>query len=129
MPKMKKIFFGRNNKSRPLAFRNILFYQNVACLNWVINLFVSWVMFFFKKVSFPAKTAVAENFVKNLTNWFSSNLNIQFALDSIHITLKITRVNLCIKCLSGSCFYGKTEWSESAGKIENSHKIQTCFFN
>ena len=87
----KEIFFGRNNKSRPLAFRNILFYQNATCLDWVINLFVSWVMFFVKKVSFPAKTAVAENFVKNLTNWFSSNLNIQFALDSIHITLKITQ--------------------------------------
>ena len=51
-------FFCRNSKSRSLAFRKILFYQNIICFDWVMNLFLSWVMFSVKKVSFPAKTAV-----------------------------------------------------------------------
>ena len=52
-----KKFFGRNKKSRSSAFRKFLFYQNI-CFDWVMNLFLSWVMFSVKKVSFPAKTAV-----------------------------------------------------------------------
>ena len=59
-PKSKNIFFGRNNKSRSSAFRNFLFYQNIICFDWVMNLFLSWVMLFVKKVSFPAKIAVGE---------------------------------------------------------------------
>ena len=54
----KKTFFGRNNKSRSSAFRKFLFYQNIICFHWVMNLFLSWVMLSVKKVSFPAKTAV-----------------------------------------------------------------------
>ena len=54
----KKIFFGRNNKSRSSAFRKFLFYQNIRCFDWVISLFLSWVMFSVKRVSFPAKTSV-----------------------------------------------------------------------
>ena len=57
MSKMKKNFFGRNNISRSSAFRKFLFYQNIICFDWVMNLFLSWVMFSIKKVSFPAKTA------------------------------------------------------------------------
>ena len=59
-PKWKTIFFGRNNKSasRSPAFRNFLFYQNIICFGWVMNLSLSWVMFSVKKVSFPAKTTV-----------------------------------------------------------------------
>ena len=56
-PSMEKIFFDRNNKSWS-AFRNFLFYQNI-CFDWNMNLFLSWVMFSVKEVSFPAKTAVA----------------------------------------------------------------------
>ena len=56
-PKMD-FFFDRNSKSRSSAFRNFLFYQNVICFDWVMNLFLSSVMFSVKKVSFPAKTAV-----------------------------------------------------------------------
>ena len=47
------IFFGRNNKSKSSVFWNFLFYQNIICLDWVMNLFLSWVMFFVKKVLFP----------------------------------------------------------------------------
>ena len=53
----KKIFFGRNNKNRSSAFRKFLFYQNIICFDWVMNFFLSSVMFSVKKVSFPAKTA------------------------------------------------------------------------
>ena len=50
------ILGGRNNKSRLSAFRNFLFYQNIVSFGWVIGLFLPWVKFFVKKVSFPAKT-------------------------------------------------------------------------
>ena len=56
--KMENNFFGRNNKSRSSAFWNFLFYQNIIRFGWVMNLFLSWMMFFVKKVSFPAKKAV-----------------------------------------------------------------------
>ena len=39
------------------AFRKFLFYQNIICFDWVMNFFLSSVMFSVK-VSFPAKTAV-----------------------------------------------------------------------
>ena len=54
----KNIFCVRNNKSRSSAFRKFLFYQNIRCFDWVISLFLSWVMFSVKRVSFPAKTSV-----------------------------------------------------------------------
>ena len=60
----EKYFFGRNNKSRSSAFRKFLFYQNIICLDWVMNLFLFWVMFSDKKVSFPAKTDVLNGSVK-----------------------------------------------------------------
>ena len=56
--KDEKIFFGRNNKNRSSAFIKFLFYQDTICFDWVMNLFLSSVMFSVKKVSFPAKTAV-----------------------------------------------------------------------
>ena len=56
--KMENFFFGRNNKSRSLAFRKFLFYQNIISFDRVMNLFLSCVMFSVKKVSFPTKTAV-----------------------------------------------------------------------
>ena len=40
MPKVGKTFFGRNNKSRLSAFRKFLFYQNIVCFDWVMNLFL-----------------------------------------------------------------------------------------
>ena len=52
--KITIFFFCRNNKNRPSAFRNFLFCQIIICFDWVMNLFLSWVMFFVKKVSFPA---------------------------------------------------------------------------
>ena len=45
----KKQFFGRNTKSRSSAFRNFLFCQNIISLGWVMNLCLSWVMYFVKK--------------------------------------------------------------------------------
>ena len=56
--KWKTIFLGRNSKSRSSAFRNFFIYQNFKGFVWVINLFLSWGMFFIKKVYFLAKTAV-----------------------------------------------------------------------
>ena len=67
-PKMEKFFFGRNNKSRSSAFRKFLFYQNI-CFDWVMNLFLSWVMFSVKKVSFPAKTSVISRFKQFVQPW------------------------------------------------------------
>ena len=54
----KKFFLAEIKKSRLSAFRKFLFYQNIICFDWVMNLFLSWVMFSVKKVSFPAKSAV-----------------------------------------------------------------------
>ena len=48
-----KLFFGRNNKSRSSTFTKFLFYQNILCFDWVMNLFLSWEMFSVEKVSFP----------------------------------------------------------------------------
>ena len=54
----KNIFCVRSNKNRSSAFRKFLFYQDIRCFDRVISLFLSWVMFSVKRVSFPAKTAV-----------------------------------------------------------------------
>ena len=53
--KLKKKFFGRytKNSSWSAAFRNFLFYENIICFDWAINLFLSWVMPFVKTMSFP----------------------------------------------------------------------------
>ena len=47
--KWQTIFFGRYNYGRLTALRNFLFYQNIICFHWVMNLFLSWVMFFLSK--------------------------------------------------------------------------------
>ena len=54
----EKQFFGTNNKSQLSAFRNFLLYQNIICFGWVVNLFLSWAMFFVKKMSFLTKITV-----------------------------------------------------------------------
>ena len=54
-PRWKKNFFGRNNKSRSSAFRKFLFYQNIICFDWVMNLFLSSVIFLSKKCHFQLK--------------------------------------------------------------------------
>ena len=69
-PRWKKIFFGTNNKSRSSAFRKFLFYQNI-CFDWVMNLFLSWVIFSVKKVSFPEKKTVQD--CRNLKLFFLSS--------------------------------------------------------
>ena len=33
----KQFFFGWNNYRRSLAFRNVLFYQNIKCLDWILS--------------------------------------------------------------------------------------------
>ena len=38
----EKQFFDRNNKSRSSVFKNVLFYQNIICFDWVIDFFLSW---------------------------------------------------------------------------------------
>ena len=63
-PKREKNSFGRTNKSRSSAFRKFLFYQNIICFALVMDLFLSWVMFSVKKVSFPAKTVVGKGVFK-----------------------------------------------------------------
>ena len=54
----EKQFFGINNKSRSSSFRNFLFHPNIICFGSIMNLFLYWVMFFVKNVSFPAKAVV-----------------------------------------------------------------------
>ena len=51
---MEFIFFGRNN-NRSSVFRKFLFYQNIICFDWVMNLFLSSVIFLSKKCHFQLK--------------------------------------------------------------------------
>ena len=68
----KKNLFGRNNKSRSLAFRNFLFHQNIICFGWVMSLFLFVWCLFIKKESFPAKTAVFEYITLTVKCFLSS---------------------------------------------------------
>ena len=63
-----------------MAFRKFLFYQNTICFDWVMNFFLSWVMFSAKKVSFPAKTAVSRDYLKTKLNFqrWPKNNNVEF---------------------------------------------------
>ena len=81
-----KIFFGRNNKSRLSALRAFFIYENITCFDWVMNLFLSWVMVSVKKVSFPAKTAVLPSTRKHHGCHFSS-IFIYFVLFNVFIFL------------------------------------------
>ena len=93
-PTMELFFSRRNNKSRSSAFRNFLFYQNIKCFDWVINPFLSWVMFSVKKVSFPAKTAVQWNLLPGL--WAYSNLVEWFPLASSCHSKPVCYVCYCL---------------------------------
>ena len=53
-PKMEKKIFGRNN-NRSSVFRKFLFYQNIICFDWVMNLFLSSVILLSKKCHFQLK--------------------------------------------------------------------------
>ena len=78
-------FFGRNNKNRSSAFGNFLFYHNNICFGWVMNLFLSWVIFFVKKVSFPAKTADGQHHqCSSELHWFKTPASIPFKFSSYH---------------------------------------------
>ena len=57
-PRWKKKILPEITKADHQLSESFLFYQNIICFDWVMNLFLSWVMFSIKKVSFPAKTAV-----------------------------------------------------------------------
>ena len=70
---IKKILFGRNNKSRSSNFRNVLFYQIIICFGGVINLFLFCVMFFIKKGSFPVKTAVSNPMLPEIIKICNAN--------------------------------------------------------
>ena len=67
---------------------------------------------------FTATIAVQINYwsIKNKTKWFSNNLNIWFALKSIHITLEVTRG---VNSRSWIRPYGKTAKISPPGKFEN----------
>ena len=81
----KKIFFGRNKKSRSSAFRKFLFYHNIVCFDWVMNLL--W-CFLSKKCHFqlkqlwatpykswgPVKHSIYENMVGGSTHYHNSRL-------------------------------------------------------
>ena len=77
---MKKNFFGRNNKSKSSAFGKFLFYHNVICFDRVMNFFLSSMMFSVKKVSFPAKTAVAtyHPLLQNIGKIFHRHLDLLY---------------------------------------------------
>ena len=55
--------FCQNTKNRSSAFRKFLFYQNITLFDWVMNLFLPWVMFSVKIVSFPARAAVTTSYL------------------------------------------------------------------
>ena len=74
-----RFFFCRNNKSRSSAFRKFLFYQNI-CFDWVMNLFLSWVMFSVKKVSFPVKTAVLIDWLMDSFSSISAAICLSFKM-------------------------------------------------
>ena len=58
MPKIENNFFFQKKLKQIMNFQKNFCYQNIICFDLVMNLFVSWwVLFFVKKVSFPAKTA------------------------------------------------------------------------
>ena len=89
----EKKFFHRNNKSRSSAFRKLLFYQNIICFDWVIDLFLSWVMFSIKKVSFPAETAVVPtDFEHNFLSCCSMTIWIKFLLN--HMTFRSLGISI-----------------------------------
>ena len=77
-------FFGRNNKNRSSAFGNFLFYHNNICFSWVMNLFLSWVIFFVKKCHFQLK-----QLMDSTTNAVASFTDLKhqrvFLLDFLHI--------------------------------------------
>ena len=73
----KKQFFGISNKSRSSSFRNFLFYPNIICFGSIMNLFLYWVMFFVKNVSFPAKAAVTSP--KNLQKQWRFFIQLLYA--------------------------------------------------
>ena len=87
-PKRKSKFFGRNNKSRSLAFRNVLFYQDIKCFDWVTNLFLFVWYFFIGKESLPAKTA-ALKYIPFIVKWFLSfqYFEIRFMYGSLVIAI------------------------------------------
>ena len=85
-------FFFRNNKSRLSALRAFFIYQNIIRFDWVMNLFLSWVMVSVKKVSFPAKTAVLPSTPKHHCCHFSS-IFIYFVLFNVFIFLLVFLAN------------------------------------
>ena len=75
-----KNFFGRNNKSRSSAFKN-LFYQNMIGFDWFIKLFLSWVMFttLLMTLIFYVWVTLSKNWtklvnadLKHLGNWLNT---------------------------------------------------------
>ena len=76
-PLWKTIFWGRNNKYRSSAFRNFLFYQNAICFGWVMNLFLSWLMFFVKKCHFQLKQ-LCHSISTFITVFYSLRVDIWF---------------------------------------------------
>ena len=64
----KRFLWHRNNKSRSSAFRNFLFYQYI--LTELGIFFYLEQCFFLKKVSIPAKTAVANVTTNVFSHYF-----------------------------------------------------------
>ena len=62
-PKMKNIFLAEIIKADHQLSGSFYFIK-ISCLDWVMNLFLFWMMFSVKKVSFPAKTTVLNGSVK-----------------------------------------------------------------
>ena len=88
-------FFGTNNKSRSSAFRKFLFYQNIICFDWVMNLFLSWVMFSVKKkVSFLSSIKKQLNGAMCVSFSLFLNFYIKDLLD--HFLFEIKSLNCFI---------------------------------
>ena len=56
------------------------FYQNIICFDWVMNLYLSWVMFSVKKVLFPVKTAVLIDWLMDSFSSISAAICLSFKI-------------------------------------------------
>ena len=92
-PKMEKKIFGRNN-NRSSVFRKFLFYQNIICFDWVMNLFLSSVMFLSKKCHFQLKQLwYTLKWKKREATWFQRSLEFWAYMSMFYGVYKVTGKN------------------------------------
>ena len=87
------VFFGRNN-NRSSAFRKFLFYQDIICFDWVMNLFLSSVMFLSEKCHFQLKQLwYTLKWKKREATWFQRSFEFWAYMSMFYGVYKVTRKN------------------------------------